>query len=337
MTARVVGRARPHTVCLLTSRENLTADRVVLALRKRPVKVLRLDLADFPHRARLDATLDPRGRWRGTVQLGERVVRLEEIGSLWWWHPGKAEPAAPGLGVEEARWAWRETTASVTGVLASLDCLHVNHPSATHAAQSKPAVLALAPHCGLSVPPTWIGNEPAGAVTFARQADEVVGKPVTSPRLATLTQTQAFFTTPVPVCRLDASVATMTHQLQHRVPKAFEVRVTVVGRRLFPVRINAHSAAAREDYRADYDNLSYQSVSVPEEVESGLLTLMKRLELHYASSDFIVDKRGQWQLVDLNPAGQHRWAEAQLPGLDIADALASLLIAPGPPTPVPYG
>ncbi|MEV0442965.1 MvdC/MvdD family ATP grasp protein [Streptomyces spectabilis] len=336
MTARVVGRTGQRAVCVLTTRDNMTADRVVLALNERQVQVLRLDLADFPHRARLDAVLDPaRGLWAGSVQVEDCLVRLEEIGALWWWHPGKVEELASPGSAAQVRWARRETAASVTGVLASLRCLHVNHPAATLAAQSKPSVLALAADCGLSVPPTWIGNDPAGAAAFARKVGAVVCKPVTSPRLHDDDgTTKAFFTQPIPATSLDASLRPMTHQVQREIPKAFEVRLTVVGTRLFPVRIDAHSAAARADYRADYDQLTYANVAVPAEIEHGLLLLMKRFGLHYASSDFIVDERGRWHLLDLNPAGQHGWTQIPRLGLDISDALAAQLTGSAP---VPYG
>ena len=68
-----------------------------------------------------------------------------------------------------------------------------------------------------------------------------------------------------------AAFAATAHMLQAWVPKAQEVRATVVGEQVLAVAIEADSARARVDWRADYDALRYLPINVPAEVTVELL------------------------------------------------------------------
>ncbi|MFW6690174.1 MvdC/MvdD family ATP grasp protein [Streptomyces sp. MAR4 CNX-425] len=318
------GRARP--VCVITTQGDVTADRVILHLAKMNVPVIRFDLADFPQHVQLDATLDHTG-WHGTLHAHGREVRLEEIGAIYWWHP-KPAGAPEGLQRADADWVGRESTVALTGVLGSLDCLHVNHPRDSRSAQRKPHVLTVAQHCGLAVPPTWIGNHLSGARFFAKNSTGVSLKSLESPRITHPDgMHRELLTTPVEASQLDDSLTLAAHQLQHTIIKDHEVRLVVVGHQMHAARIDAHSPAARADFRADYAALTYSYTSVPEAVRAGVRGLMDHYHLVYAALDLLVDGDGCWWLVDLNPAGQHDWLQCELPRLTIAASLARMLAA----------
>lgn len=326
MTAVAFTQAGPGPVCVVTTRQDITADRVLISLTAAGADVLRLDLADWPS-VRLDATCTGAAGWTGTLTVSGRTVRLEEITTVWWWHPVPAVVHA-GRTPAEAEWVSREATAGLAGVLAALDCRHVNHPASTYAAQAKPDVLAQAARCGLCVPDSWIGNHPPGALGFATQgAGGTVIKSLSQPVIQERGRRSALFTRPVDPGQLDESVSITAHHLQRQVIKRFEVRLVVVGDEMLTARIDAHSPAARQDFRADYRSLTYSVVDVPEEVRSGVRRLMAHYGLLYAALDLLVDEAGTWWLVDLNPAGQWGWLEEHLPQLDIAGAMVRLLTA----------
>jgi hypothetical protein len=320
---------RPGTVCVVTGAGDVTADRVVEELHRREVPVVRFDLAHFPAEVTLDAVCG-RGGWRGEIAAYGRRVALEEIGAVWWWHPGLPQVAVPpecGPGWE--RWARREAAAGLGGVLSALECRHVNHPGATFAGQVKADVLVQAVRAGLEVPPTWIGNHLGGARAFAASTGgEAVCKSLTEPGITANGEHAPFFTTPVSAFQLDASLALTAHQLQRRVDKRHEVRLVMAGEEVFAARITAGSPAARRDFRADYGALAYEVEQVPGRIRDGVARLMRHYGLAFAVCDFLVGRDGGWWLVDLNPAGQWAWLEHELPGLEITGALARLLAVP---------
>lgn len=86
--------------------------------------------------------------------------------------------------------------------------------------------------------------------------------------------------------------------------------------------------AGRTDWRATPASLTYTPITLPTPVEDALNALVQCYGLPYAASDLLVDSHGRWYFVDLNPAGQYRWPENELPDLGITQALAQLLEAP---------
>lgn len=324
---------RPRPVCVVTTKGDQTADLVVSALERLAAPVFRFDLADFPTRLQLTARFTDGctgGRWEGFLSGQGRQVRLEEVGAVWWWHTGTPrleDDLAQRLDDPQAAWLTREATAGIAGVLASLDCLHLNHPLATHAAQCKPLALAAAARAGLSVPPTWIGNTPSGAMAFAASTGPIVCKALTHPGID---EHALFLSTSLVAPEALRATGGTAHQFQEFLDKRFEVRLTVVAGQMFAARIDAHSPAGRIDFRDDYNALTYQPIDLPDSTRGGVTAWMGELGLHYAAIDLLVDHDGHWWALDINPAGQFGWIQHHLPGLDITAAIAALLAGPGP-------
>ncbi len=230
----------------------------------------------------------------------------------------------------EAAWARDEALAGLAGVLTAVECVHLNHPSATRASQSKPDALRQAARCGLAVPATWIGNDPPASVRFTQQAPAAVCKSLVAPLLTYPDGTHRHFhTSPVTASDLDTSIARTAHQLQQAIATQYAVRLTVVDQHMFAARIDAHSPAAQADWRSDYDALTYSHTTLPDSVRASVRRLMRYYRLVYAAIDLLVDSQGTHWFVDLNAAGQHDWIGKELPDLHIAEAIARLL-ARGP-------
>ncbi|MFD4574985.1 MvdC/MvdD family ATP grasp protein [Streptomyces sp. NPDC058417] len=322
------GASQLGPVCIITGRTDSTADRIILALERKKIPVLRFDLAEFPVSLRLSASVEHGAVTGDIASPGGWRVPLKSIRSILWWHPGMPY-IPPGLPEPERAWARDEATAGLVGILASLDCHQVNHPARSQFAQNKAITLLAAVRSGLRVPRFWIGNSPRGAQEFA-SSEPVVCKSLVAPYIEYADGGVAnFFTTPVKPSDLDESISLTAHKLQHEVRKrGGEIRLTVVGDVLFAARITAHSPESRRDFRADYAALSYESVDVPAPIRRGIARLMDRLGLTYAACDLLIDGEGHWWLVDVNTGGQYAWIEERLPDYQISEAIAQLLAHP---------
>ncbi|MGW7578274.1 ATP-grasp ribosomal peptide maturase [Streptomyces sp. NPDC054765] len=227
----------------------------------------------------------------------------------------------------DTRWAKSEARAGFGGLLAALDCLWVNHPSRNAHAELRPVALATAARCRLNVPRTLITNDPAEAREFV---DSLPGKVAAYKGLGPGGPTSqdanahALWTTQVRADEIEDTVSLTAHQFQQWVPKAYEVRLTAVGGRLFAAEIHAGSEAGRIDFRTDYDSNTYHPCDVPEPVAAGMAALLDALQLRYAACDFLVNQDdGRWYLVDVNPNGQ--WGFIPELRSPITHALADLL------------
>lgn len=311
------------TVLVLTRPDDLTADLIVLELDRRGTPVFRTDVAEFPQHLTLSAELG--GGWNGSLRSARRVVRLNDITAVYYRRPSTFRLATGMTPVEHA-WADTEARHGFGGVLTGLGCLWLPDPLAAARAEYKPLQLAAAERAGLTIPPTLITNDPAEAHTFvASQAGEVVYKPLYGRPILEGGHTHALSATPLTAEQAGSDAIRHTaHLFQARVPKAYDVRLTVVADRMFAARINAGSEAARLDWRADYDALTFTVIDPPPDIASGMLALLNDLGLQYAAADFVVDHRDTWWFIgDLNPNGQ--WAF--IPDLrdPITQAIADLL------------
>ncbi|WP_367125310.1 ATP-grasp ribosomal peptide maturase [Streptomyces phytohabitans] len=307
-------------VLVATEADDLTADMVITELNRRDVPVTRFNPAD----AGADLTVSARfGSCRapvaGQLRTPSRTVDLSQVRSVYWRRP--AWPCFEHLGTDDARFAAAQVRYGLGGTLYALDGpLWVNHPLRNAAAEYKPAQLAVAQHLGLSVPPTLVTNDPDEARSFVRAHDRVVyktlrwtpyqrdGVPVTG------------WADPVTAAEIDERVVLVPHLFQAVVDKVADLRVLIVGREVFAVRIESGML----DWRKDYSALSYCVVDLPSRTGKALRSYLEHFGLVSGSFDLSVDKAGDLWWLELNPNGQWGWLEEST-GLAMSAAFAELL------------
>lgn len=311
---------------MLTAQEDLTADAVIAELDRCGAEVRRMDTGDFPIRSQLSASISTSG-WRGRLTAQGVEVDLEEVRSVYYRRPTRFT-FPEGLSGADAVFAATEARLGLGGVLGALDALWVNHPGRVAIAEYKPIQLRVATRCGLRIPRTLITNDKSVAVGFAGSVrGRVVCKTLSSLVLSERGVPQVIYTTPVDAATIDpAALATTTHLVQEWVPKHYDARVTVVGRRAFAVAIEAGSERCRLDWRSGYASLAYRTVDPPPEVVSAAVRFLRRLGLAFGAFDFVVTPAGEWVMLECNPAGQWLWLQDEV-GVEIGAALADLLVS----------
>ena len=312
------------TVLVLSAADDLTADAVVAELDLRSARAVRMDTADFPVRLRLAATNKSPG-WLGRLWTDDRAVDLSEVASVYYWRPGRFR-LPEGLSDGDRVFATVEARLGLGGVLTALDARWVNNPARIAVAEYKPLQLRQAADVGLRVPRTLVTNDHGAAVAFGAEIDgPVVCKTLSSLVLSEGGQPHITYTTPVDPVSIDpVQFAVTAHLLQEWVPKAFEVRATMVGTRPLAVAIHAWSEHGRVDWRSDYAELTYERVDVPAPVVAGMAGYLEAFGLGFGAFDFVVTSDDEWIMLECNPAGQWLWLEHET-GVPIAAALADLL------------
>jgi hypothetical protein len=122
--------------------------------------------------------------------------------------------------------------------------------------------------------------------------------------------------------------------LQEYVKKKLELRIVVVGGRVFSCAIRSQDGAddARVDYRGYEDGLVHEVYHLPSEIESKCIDVVRVLALLFGCIDMIVTPANEHVFLEVNAHGSWLWVQDRT-GMPIAEALADLLVAhDGPAT-----
>ena len=177
------------------------------------------------------------------------------------------------------------------------------------------------------VPKSIITSDPHAAYAWARELGRpIIYKPLSGIWHADQGQIRALYTTPIhdPDTLLDPKLSLTAHLFQEAVPKEYEARALVVGSQVFAVRIDAGNSAARADWRADYDALSYSDLELPSVLATALVALHSRLGLVYGAVDLVFEPCGRAVFLETNCGGEWGWL-ARETGVPVAAALADVM------------
>lgn len=317
----------PSAVLIVTRQDDVSADRVEDTIIKRGGRPYRVDTADFPQRLQLGVELADSG-WRGgLVSCSAGRVSFDDLVSVYVRRPRPFQFSS-SLTPAERRHAGHEARYGLGGVLMSLTVRWCNHPGKSADAAYKPTQLAAFWDCGLKVPRTLITNRVDDVLCFVERVDQVVCKSIVSEVVHTTDGSQVVYThllTDDDLADL-RGVHHTAHLFQEYVPKAFEVRLTVVGNEFFTAKIDTSSAASTQvDWRRDYGSHVYEVIDTPAEIRSAVTAYLTGAGLAYGAFDFVVTPDHEWVALECNPEGQWGWIEENT-GLPIADAIARYLL-----------
>lgn len=308
-------------VLVLTNSCDVTADAVLRLLADRRVPVVRLDPgADLHAGASLTAAYRTGGQ-HGTLRTASRELDIVRVRSVWVRRPSPYE-GPRGLSDQDRRFAAEQALWGAGGVLASLPgARYVNHPWDNRAAESKPGQLSAARRCGFTLPSTLITNDPHEAREFiTRQPGGAVYKPLWNTPYRVGGSAHSVWVREVRAAEITDAVTVCPHMFQAKVAKAFDVRVTAVGRRLFAIRIDSPDL----DWRRRQDLMTCTPIDVPEPVARAVVAYLAEFRLVYGAFDFAVTAAGDWYFLECNPNGQWAWQPAETTAA-VARALADRL------------
>lgn len=280
-------------------------------------------------RTELTWRLSPEGA-SSAVRTADKAFDFTRFQAVWLRRPGAVQVAdQPHAWVKEfAEWESARGLQAIYRMMKS--AFWVNCPSAQQEACHKPAQLELARQAGLAVPKTLITNNPESARQFYEETngclvykliDEGSNRfmPLFEPPRGL--QTQKLLPADLPY--LD-QVSRCLHLFQEQIDKHADVRVTAVGRKLFPVAIHSQEGRGKVDFRLDY-SVPMHEHSLPQAVAESCLNVMRALGLNFGAFDFALARDGTYYFLEVNPAGQWLWMEEGL-GLPISRELARLLV-----------
>lgn len=116
---------------------------------------------------------------------------------------------------------------------------------------------------------------------------------------------------------------------QEFLEKQYELRVTIIGDRIYAAKIGSRSGAGFVDWRFEAFSGDFQMTphQLDETTEARILALMKQLGIHYGCMDLIVTPDDELYFLEVNPGGQFLFVEDALPEYDLLRSFVSMLAA----------
>lgn len=205
----------------------------------------------------------------------------------------------------------------------------MSHPAAVQAAESKILQLTVARSLSFSFPDTLISNDPERIRSFFEtHQGAVIAKPLRMGYFDYGHEQRATYTTALTADDLtdDGALAAAPVIYQKLIPKQCDIRITVVGDRVFGAAIDSQpTASARIDWRRADVELPHHVHDLPEGVQEACLQLMRRLGLVFGALDFVLTPDGEYVFLEVNASGQWLWLEDKL-GFPIAREIACWLL-----------
>lgn len=209
----------------------------------------------------------------------------------------------------------------------------VNPFESSRRARSKLAQQEVARQVGLRVPRTLYSNEPAEIRAFVRaHGGQVVYKAFTQSGFWKLKNEALamLFTALLTEDKLppDEVLRATPGIYQPCLPKAYELRVTVMGRHVFPARVDSQAMElGKLDWRRSFDDmhLRFAPIELAPELSRAILRMMEGLGLVFGCLDFIVTPQGEHVFLEVNEMGQFLFVE-EYTEIPMLDAFCEMLI-----------
>lgn len=324
-------------ILIITNKEDAHPTPVIERLSARGVPVFRLNtealLTDYDFGWQVDAAGEIsfwiRCRLNGLETTGR------EITALWDRRPEKPEelpyPSTPEID--------RHNREEALGFLVFLRYWLKDIPSIGSVVNDRPAAskmlqYATAREVGFKIPRTCFSNSREQFLKLSQECADLILKPIDVCDVWDEKHgvDYVFYAQKTPAASLrevpNEAFSQTVSFVQEYIEKAFELRVTVVGKQVFACKIDSQAQqeeTGRIDWRQGYEHgLKQNAFALPDTVSSQCVAFLYRMGLNFGCFDFIVTPSGEYVFLECNPSGQWLWVELST-GLKIADAIADFL------------
>lgn len=321
------------TVLIVTfSQDNESIPLVIKAIEARGENAFRFDTDRFPTEVQLD--IYSGDSERVIITDGEQKLDLSEVSSVWYRRMRYGQKIPNTMDKQYRDASIEETRRTVRGMIASLKGFHFDKMSNVDLTNNKQLQLQVAREIGLFTPRTLTSNNPEAVKQFAQECKDqgIVTKMLSSFAIYDdQGREHVVFTNPVTNEDLEhlEGLRFCPMTFQENIPKALELRTTIVGHHVFTAAVNSQKLEGSTfDWRKEGKALvkDWEPYSLPEDVEKKLLKLMAYFDLNYGAIDIIVTPDGRHVFLEVNPVGEFFWMELFSPHFPISQAIAEVLL-----------
>jgi glutathione synthase/RimK-type ligase-like ATP-grasp enzyme len=319
---------------ILSSPDDNHSEAVEKILTRRGIAFVHWNQAGVPELDTVSLRYDASGlRSKTLVKAGE-AFDLSQVSTAYVRRHAHPDVRRPANDPRARAYIEREARSLINAAAELTDCRWIPGPVRTlHWAGDKAWQLRLATQLGFEIPPTLISNDPSALLDFYREHNgQLVCKAVDFPHFPASDGVDTWlFTTQLVTPRDVAHAESIRYCpaiFQAYIPKRLELRITVVGERVFPCEIHSQERErTRYDWRRyDLEHTPHREHALPRDVAARCIRIVRELGLCYGALDLVLTPDGRYVFLEVNPMGQFLWIE-KITGMPISEAICDLLEA----------
>jgi glutathione synthase/RimK-type ligase-like ATP-grasp enzyme len=297
-----------------------------------------LDYALFPKFWQCSLTVTENGNELIFVLDGGRIINGKEIKSVWFRRinspKGDCSVSENPLVNDYIRLESKTFLRSLPFIL---DAFWISRPEFIESASLKPYQLILASALGFRIPKTALGNSPTAAMSLMAllRSKEVVIKSLDMPLVKINNfdrdNGSIIYSTPITseiLSQNQQMIANCPIIAQELIQKECDIRVTVVGERVFAaaIRMDKSTSNQRVDWRHYQVKHVYEPHVLQLDIKDKCLMLVRKLGLVFGCIDLAYTQTGEYIFFEINPGGQ--WLPTELyTGANISGALVEMMLS----------
>lgn len=320
-------------ILLITNKHDITTDLIVNELNRRGEKYYRLNTEELAVSLAVNLNLNQNSYYI-IDNKKEISIDLGKVKSIYYRRPELPNFQSTQVGEGEKQFWCNEIYYTLEGLYKILrHKFWISPVFAIREAENKIYQIILAQELGFKVPSSIVTTVPNEARNFIKNNnDNCIIKPIKVGLIKDRDNPQVIFTNKLGKSQINSldRVSNCPTYFQDNIQKKADLRITVVGDKVFAAQINSQSyEETKIDWR-DGENvkLKYSPIELPYELQQKCLKLTKTLNLNFGAIDFILDESSEFVFLEINPNGQWGWVDKRL-NLGICNAIVDLLIKAG--------
>lgn len=295
-------------VLIVTSTVDKTVDYIVEQYSKE-IEFFRINVDIFEE---YTFSISDKG-WKISSDLWS--VSESEITSIYY-----RKPMLPDLSAFEEKYRFmiqKDIISLINGIVDSFSFTVLTKPSILRVVENKIYQLNYLRHRNIPIPRSYIGNSNKGWRNLSSK--QLIIKPISTGKVKSKNGEEMYPTSIFD--GIQENIKLTPVYIQEYIEKKFEVRITIVDKQIYAVRIDSLN---RVDWRLDYTNHKYSNITCPRDIEENCLRMMRDFKLKFCTFDYIVTPENRWIFLELNPNGQWLWLEL-ITGMDISKKIVDIL------------
>ena len=219
--------------------------------------------------------------------------------------------------IEEKEYISNEIKMTIENIYSFPNLKWINNPRYANSAKNKFQQLIAAKQIGdkyrVKIPETIMTNSSDIVINKCKEFNNMVVKPIYTGNITINGWNQGILTQKISnndVTNNLNSIDLNPTCIQKYIDKKFELRVVVIGEKVFSIKIDSQKdERTKVDWRKYAKLCKHEIFELPKNIEVFCIEFMKNQKLTYGSIDFIVNENNEYYFLENNPFGQWLWLE----------------------------